>query len=230
MAKPSYGIDAPGVIRNLLLIGAALIAAGILFPRPLGWAVWSGGFVALGGLAMVASSLWGKQAKRDRLLRSLALRGDERVLDLGCGHGLLLIGAAKRLPRGRAEGIDLWSQVDQARNHRDATLQNAALEGVSERVTLHDGDMRELPFEPGTFDLILSSLAIHNIPTAEGRAQAVREAVRVLKPGGRVALLDFQKTDEYARTLREAGMAEVRRTPLSFWMYPPVRVVHGRKP
>jgi cyclopropane fatty-acyl-phospholipid synthase-like methyltransferase len=37
----------------------------------------------------------------------LDLRGDETVLDVGPGHGLLLIGAAKRLPRGRAMGIDL---------------------------------------------------------------------------------------------------------------------------
>jgi len=113
---------------------------------------------------------------------------------------------------------------------RNLLLIGAALEGVADRVALHDGDMRALPFEDASFDLIVSSLALHNIPTADGRAQAVREAVRVLKPGGQVALLDFQKTGEYAHTLRESGMAAVRRSGMSFWMYPPVQVAFARKP
>lgn len=235
--RADYGLDAPGVIRNLLVIGGLMIAIGLgvtfgypRLVRALGWLWISGLFVAAGGLAMVASSKWGKQSMRDRLLDGLTLKGDEQVLDLGCGHGLMLIGAAKRLTTGKAVGIDLWSQVDQADNHREATLRNARCEGVSDRVTLQDGDMRALPFPDQSFDLILASLSIHNIPKAEGRAQAVREAVRVLRPGGRLALLDFQKTGEYARTLRDAGISEVRRSLPSFRMYPPVRVVFGRKP
>ena len=58
---------------------------------------------------MFASSRFGKFHARDRLLERLKLRGDETVLDVGCGHGLLLIAAAKLLPRGHAVGIDLWS-------------------------------------------------------------------------------------------------------------------------
>lgn len=77
---------------------------------------------------MFTSSRFGKFHARDRLLARLKLRGDETVLDVGCGRGLLLIAAAKLLPRGHAAGIDLWSQRDLSGNSREATPRNAALE------------------------------------------------------------------------------------------------------
>jgi ubiquinone/menaquinone biosynthesis C-methylase UbiE len=107
---------------------------------------------------------------------------------------------------------------------------NARAEGVADHVEVKTGDMRELPFEDQTIDVVVSSLAIHNIPTQEGRAQAVREIVRVLKPNGQVALLDFQCTDEYVQTLRELGWDEAKLSGLLFQMFPPVRVVTGKKP
>jgi len=56
---------------------------------------------------MVASSYYGKFRARDRLLACLQLRGTESLLDVGCGHGLLLLGAAKLLPKGHATGLNL---------------------------------------------------------------------------------------------------------------------------
>ena len=60
-------------------------------------------------------------------------------------------------------------------------MRNAALEGVSDRIDIETGDMRALPFPDGTFDVVVSSLAIHNISSNAARAQAVAEAWRVLK-------------------------------------------------
>ena len=56
----------------------------------------------------------GKFRARDALLNAVRGGGDEQVLDVGCGHGLMLIGAAKRLSSGHATGIDIWQDVDQA--------------------------------------------------------------------------------------------------------------------
>jgi arsenite methyltransferase len=58
---------------------------------------------------------------------------------------------------------------------------------VADRVELDTGDMRQLPFADNTFDLIISNMALHNIPSAAGRRAAIDEAVRVLRPGGRLA-------------------------------------------
>jgi hypothetical protein len=65
--------------------------------------------------------------------------------------------AAQCLPRGRAVGVDVWSTTDQSGNAEQVTRQNAALEGVAERVELHTADMRQLPFDDGSFDVVLSA-------------------------------------------------------------------------
>jgi cyclopropane fatty-acyl-phospholipid synthase-like methyltransferase len=65
---------------------------------------------------MIWDSKVGKLWARDRLLDGLELRGDETVLDVGCGRGLLLIGAAKRLTTGKAPGVDIWQAEDLSGN------------------------------------------------------------------------------------------------------------------
>src|SRR5205823_8620427 len=138
--------------------------------------------------------------------------GRERVLDVGCGRGLLLIGAAKRLGQaGTAVGIDLWQQEDLSGNRPEATLENARLEGVAERIEVHTADMREIPFPDGSFDTVLSMNAIHNIYSAPGRATTIAEITRVLKPGGAVLIVDVRHIRQYAAALRAGGCTNVRR-------------------
>lgn len=240
-ARIDYGLDAPTIVRTLLFGGAAGLLAGLVILLwgmrvPNGWIVALGALVLLsGGLFLATSGLMlrssrvGKFRLRDRLLDDLRLKGDETVLDVGCGHGLLLIGAAKRLPQGKALGIDLWSQIDQSSNSKAATLANAAAEGVAGRVEVLDGDMRSLPLASASVDAVVASLAIHNITERAGRRQAIQEIARVLKPGGQVALLDLSKTSEYAEDLRAAGMQAVQVSGRHFQMYLGVRIVIARK-
>jgi SAM-dependent methyltransferase len=240
--SPDYGLDAPGVAWGLWIAAVVLIPCGWLAasrasaPR----LDWLNGFGTIafntglgclcGGILMLLSSYFGKFRQRDRILRRLHLRGDETVLDVGCGHGLLLIGAAKQLPRGRAVGIDLWSPKDQSNNSREATLRNAELEGVAERVEVRDGDMRKMPFADGSFDAAVAHFAIHNISGHDGRREAIREIVRTLKPGGQVALSDLKSVGLYANELKKTGMNEVKIYGPSFWTWPPSRTVTARKP
>jgi len=106
----------------------------------------------------------GKLSVWKGLLDDLDLRGDEDVLDIGCGRGAVLISAAHRLPRGRATGADIWRLRDQTGNSQAAAERNAMVEGVSERVELADADARDLPFPPGSFDVVLSNLTFSNHP------------------------------------------------------------------
>ncbi|MBX6383471.1 MAG: class I SAM-dependent methyltransferase [Microbispora sp.] len=222
--RAHYGVDAPGVLVGLTLGGIAELAVtAVLFA--VGWTIPAvvlliGGIILVAGAAVFAhTTLRGKFKVWDAEIDRLGLKGDERVLDMGCGRGLVLLKVAARLSSGKATGIDLWVTKDQSGNSQDATWANARAEGVADRVELVTGDMRDLPFDDATFDLVVSSLAVHNIPDAEGRAQAVREAFRVLKPGGLLRLADFRNTRQYAEVLRECGAADVEVYDLGwrFW-------------
>jgi arsenite methyltransferase len=176
----------------------------------------------------------GKLSVWKGLLDDLDLRGDEHVLDIGCGRGAVLIAAAHRLPRGRATGADIWRLRDRTGNSRAAAERNAMVEGVSERVELADADARDLPVPPGSFDVVLSNLTFSNIRGSEERARALREAVRVLRPGGRMRVVD-ERADRYAPVLQGAGCAdvEVRRLDWRTWSGLPghhFTLVSARKP
>ncbi len=222
--RGDYGIDAPYFpvgfsIAALLGLVAAFVCAALAWR----WLAVLSLIIALVFALSAASFLFttrrGKFSVWSELLDGLNLRGDERLLDVGCGRGAVLLLAAKRLPKGRAVGIDLWSTRDQSGNSEQTTLRNAELEGVRERVELHTGDMRRLPFPDGSFDVVTSSLAIHNIRDEEGRKQALEEIWRVTKPGGTTLLADILRTDEYARRLARLPGASVehRRLDWRFW-------------
>jgi len=214
--RPNYGIDAPTAVRNLILGGAAALVLALVSYR-LDWGLTRMATgIAIGWLAIAGWMVWdskvGKLWSRDRLLDGLHLRGDETVLDVGCGRGLLLVGAAKRLTTGKAVGVDIWQTEDLSGNRPEATLENARLERVAERVEVKDGDARRLPFADGAFDVIVTKDALHNIYNAAERRTAVREIVRALRPGGRLFIGDVRHTGQYMQVLRECGVQDLRRS------------------
>ena len=210
------------MIFGLLSIASLLIATVFWWQGPIRAAVPMT-FYFVFFLANATSFLYttrrGKFLEWDRILDRLQLRGDERVLDMGCGRGAVLTAVARRLTTGRVTGVDIWSQRDQSGNARDVTVRNASLEGVSDRVVIETGDMRALPFPDAAFDLVVSSLAIHNIRSNADRRRAVEEGFRVLKPGGRMVIADIRATRVYAEALRTLGALNVERRRLGwrFW-------------
>jgi ubiquinone/menaquinone biosynthesis C-methylase UbiE len=222
--RGEYGYDAPYALIAFSAIGAAAAIAAV-------GAWWAGSmhlariaalyaaFFLLNAVSFFYTTRRGKFDAWESILDGLGVRLDEHVLDLGCGRGAVLTAVASRLKTGRVTGIDLWSTHDQSGNARGVTVRNAELEGVRDRVDVETGDMRALPFSNASFSLVVSSLAIHNISGADGRAKAVSEAWRVLAPGGRLAIADIRSTAAYAATLRELGAAGVTRRGLGwrFW-------------
>ncbi|HEY6271971.1 MAG TPA: class I SAM-dependent methyltransferase [Terriglobales bacterium] len=198
----------------------ALVAAGVMF--------------GCAGCGLYASRQ-GKFTVWAGLLNGLSFRGDEWILDVGCGRGAVLLMAAKRLTTGRAIGVDLWKRADQSGNAIEATKRNAAAEGVADLVELRTADMTTLPFEDSTFDLVLSSLAIHNVRGWAGRDQAIEQVVRVLRPGGRLMIADLWATRQYSLCLAKLGMANISRRGLGWrmwWSGPwlPTHLVTATKP
>jgi arsenite methyltransferase len=226
----SYGIDAPLWLTVPFALIVGNIVQGVLSSN-----IWPfvGAGVILACLAVGVHSSWrGKFAVWDEQLSSLS--GTEEVLDLGCGRGAVLITAARHLTTGRAVGIDLWRASDQSGNCAEATLRNAVVEGVADRVEVRTADMTDLPFADGTFDVVVSSAALHNLRGAYRQDRAVDEAVRVLRPGGRVLIADLWHTGRYRRRLAARGLTDVRRRSLGWrmwWSGPwlPTMLVSGRR-
>ena len=216
-----YGLDAPRIVRSMFSRAAWIIVIALVlyfvnhseYPGPAARMCGVLALIGLGFLAVGAVMVWfsrvAKLRLRDQILDSLALRGDERVLDVGCGRGLLAIGAAKRLKTGKVIGIDTWSTFDLSGNTPDAAKANVKLEGVADKVRIENGDALKLVYPDNHYDVVVSSLVLHNIPEQDGRAQAVREMFRVLKPGGKLAIFDIFRTGEYADVLRASGAKDV---------------------
>lgn len=127
---------------------------------------------------------FGRERKlRERLLAPARLAAGESVLDIGCGTGSVAIAAAAQVgPLGSVHGID----------PSPAMVGRARAKAARAKVTasFDVAFAQSLPFADGRFDVVVSTVMLHHLPRA-GRDEALREARRVLKPGGRLLAIDF---------------------------------------
>jgi arsenite methyltransferase len=235
--RPDYGIDAPHVIRNLVLAGVVVMVLCsvfrsvkigpvtlLLFPGFL----WSGGWMIVGGAMMYLYSKVGKFRHRDRMLNQVTWTGAERALDVGTGRGLLLIGAAKRITTGKAVGIDIWNQEDLSGNNLQNLERNIDIEGVGDKTEVKNEDAQKMSFPDASFDVVVSLACLHNIYNAPGRAEACKQIARVLKPGGTAVISDFRHIGEYLKEFKKAGL-DARKMPITFDSFPPMRILTAKK-
>ncbi len=214
-----YQLRTPRVIQYIALVGIlALIAAGVLWQASQAFALaaFALGLVLLvptAALWLITNQLQGRRFSiRDRVVKAVPWRGDEHVLDVGTGSGITLFGLAKRLTTGKATGIDIY--LPNAGGGTEHTFwKNAHVEGLEGRVELQNVDARQMPFEDQSFDVIVSTFALHHIGDSSERERALREMVRVLKPGGTIALADIAgMIDPAADFLRRSGVSSIERS------------------
>lgn len=236
-AKPSYGIDQPNLVIGFGAAAFMLVMLGVFLAGGTG-ATASGFGPYLAGLlcllaafGMIVGSLWGKPRLWRQVLDNQGLRGDEIALDAGTGRGLVAVELARRLPEGHVDAIDIWRGRDQTGNSEEAARLNLEVTGTADRVTLQRADLRApLPFPDGHFDLVVVSMTLRSLPLRGERDEATRELTRVLKPGGRIIVVDTARTAEYEAVLRALGYDDVVRSGPWLSIYPPARVVTARKP
>lgn len=126
-------------------------------------------------------------------LDEVAVRSGEKVLEVAVGPGATFVEILRRVgPDGTVTGVDLSPRM------LDQTRQRALRAGWPE-VDVKEADARKLPFADGTFDVLYNSYMLDLIPLGE-MPVVLGEFLRVLKPGGRLALVNFSKRVAGRRT------------------------------
>jgi ubiquinone/menaquinone biosynthesis C-methylase UbiE len=208
-----YNLRVPQIFRRTGLIGLVLVALAIVLRLSQTVFEWNNLLVIAGVILLLPGSIlwliiWLSRNRRfrirDNMPNSIAWRGDERVLDVGTGSGILLVGAAQKLTTGTVEGMDVW-HPNAGGGTEKIFWCNIHAAGVQAK--LHNADARSMPFENETYDVIVSSFVLHHIGSDKGGLdKATQEMLRVLKPDGSIRLYDINMMiHKAAAVLEKAG-------------------------
>ncbi|BDZ32027.1 methyltransferase domain-containing protein [Lactiplantibacillus sp. WILCCON 0030] len=223
-----YGIDAPFALLIYTVFGIGLLGHAFLNRSnyPIGIEVVIGIVLIVGAAIYWHTTTSGKYRIFDHAVEQLRPDIHDQILDLGCGRGALLTRLASQVQvPGKVVGLDLWLSRDQSNNKMTTTQKNVDDLGLTERVNLVTGDMTKLDFPDESFEIITSSFAIHNIKNKQARDQAINEAVRVLKPHGKIMIIDTgHNMNEYGQTLQAAGVqvTQLKRLGFNGWWATPL--------
>ena len=184
--------------------------------------------------------LWVINTPYRRILGTANITAQDRVLDLGCGLGNILIALAERIDFAHPPaGVDVSPDLIRIGEREIAQA------GLGGRISLQVAPATRLPFEEGAFDVVLTSHVLKHLDD-EALLTSFREVVRVLRPGGRFLLWEFEKSPrsallfwsarltglpppfqlrtmaEFSRALRLAGFHREVRVDTGFFLLPPV--------
>ncbi len=216
--KPDYGnwvskkfILVPGLLC-LVCLGLALLAPFVTVLSALFFLVFAYFFLAYRRFSPAGGDVQSQIV--GLVLDHLEWDGHGQVLDIGCGNAALTLRLARKYPSARVTGIDFWG-----RNwdySRQVCEQNAKIEGVGERVVFQKASASALPFEAGSFGLVVSNLTFHEVSDTRDKRVLLREALRVVRPGGMFAFQDlflveaiYGKPEDLMALVRSWGIRKV---------------------
>lgn len=119
---------------------------------------------------------------RRKAIRKIADIPSPEVLDLACGTGDFSLAIASASEGGHVTGVDLSSKM------LEVMREKVVEKGLSDKISAEKGDGEELRFPDGSFDRVTVAFGIRNF---ENREKGLREMLRVLKPGGRLVILEL---------------------------------------
>jgi SAM-dependent methyltransferase len=187
--------------KNLWLLGFSSLSLGILtlLPFPLGLRIVTGSLCIILAIsflyplyAYVMFASWGGNIQEkiyELIIAKLGLSACDKILDVGAGNGVLAVKLAQRFSSSMITGMDYWGKDwEYAKSVCEA---NARIVSVAERVQFVKGDAARLDFTNAEFDAIVSNLTFHEVRSVVRKTDVVKESLRVLKPGGVFAFVDY---------------------------------------
>ena len=184
-------------------------------------------------LIFLNTSLHGKYIIIKRTIKALEIPQNSRILDIGTGHGAVLVEVAKYLRKpGKVIGIDIWNKLDQSDNSKYNAQNNVNMMNLNDVAELENANMTTLPFKDGSFNYVIASLSIHNVKPKNKRKKALSEAIRVLKLNGYLIIIDIEHINEYKKFLIEKGFTNIKINKTGFnglWGALPTRVLIAQK-
>ena len=179
------------------------------------------------------------------IIQSLGTILKGRILDIGSGNGVLAVKLAQQHGDVELIGIDCWGKDWEY--SKSVCEMNAQIGKVKYRVQFQKGDAAALEFTNDTFDGAVSNLTFHEVRSVADKREVVREAIRVVKIGGRFAFVDYfldakyyGKTSEFEEYLKGLELSQVEYKPLRDMIAIPkllrhpkilgkVGIIYGRK-
>jgi SAM-dependent methyltransferase len=179
------------------------------------------------------------------IIQSLGTTVKGKILDIGSGNGVLAVLLAQQQSEAEIVGMDYWGKNWEY--SKSVCEKNAQIGEVEARVHFQKGDAAALEFADDTFDGEISNLTFHEVQSVADKREVVREALRVVKPGGRFAFVDYffdaklyGKASEFEEYLKGLKLSQFEYKPLRDVMAIPMLlrhpkilgkagIIHGRK-
>jgi ubiquinone/menaquinone biosynthesis C-methylase UbiE len=203
--KPNYGVYDPYLILILSILTILLISILLIIDNLI-VRITSLLFLFVSFFflfpTIFGSTNFAKMRLREKIINVAQPKENDVILDVGTGRGLHAIGFAKFLKKCKVIGVDIWSQTSVLGNRIENALENAKIEGVSDKVEFKNVDARKLPFPDEYFDVVICSFVLHNI-RKEWR-KALKEMIRVLKTNGKLVINEISYGPFSKKNMTEA--------------------------
>jgi ubiquinone/menaquinone biosynthesis C-methylase UbiE len=167
------------------------------------------------------------------IIQSLGTDVKGRILDIGSGNGVLAVKLAQQHENAEVTGMDYWGKDWEY--SKSVCERNAQAAKVESRVHFQKGDAAALDFASDTFDGVISNLTFHEVKSAADKRSVLQEALRVVKPGGVFAFVDYfydakyyGKNLEFENYLRDMKLAQLEHKPLREMIALPIFLNHPK--
>lgn len=227
-----------------LWLTAVVLGAIASLPLPAGLRLLAGGLGIITGISflfpfyayLMFSPTGGnlQQAIYNVIIAKLGKSEVGNILDIGAGNGVLAVELALAHPHSTVTGLDYWGKNWEY--GKSVCEENAQVARVQSRTRFVKGNAAALDFDDTTFDAVVSNLTFHEVKSAPDKRDVLLEALRVLKPGGVFAFVDYfydgryyGRTADFEAFLKDkTGLSRVRLEPLSHSLHIPWLLRHPR--